>query len=92
MFFRAGQGQPGDSDAVDARSGTIHWQERGIEEATFVSANQKLMALDRDGDLMIAQPVSPQVSVAAKAPLLATLSWTPPCSSGHSLYIRDRRT
>jgi hypothetical protein len=44
--------------AVDVRSGTIHWQQRSIEKATFVWADNKLVTLDQDGNLMIAYPSS----------------------------------
>jgi len=78
--------------AVEVRSGKIHWQERSIEKATFVWADQKLITLDQDGTLMIAHPSPQGFKIAAKAPLLSRLSWTPPVLVGTRLYIRDRRT
>jgi outer membrane protein assembly factor BamB len=78
--------------AVDARSGKIHWQERSIEKATFVWADQKLITLDQDGNLMIAYPSPEGFKIAAKASLLTKLSWTPPVLVGTRLYIRDRRS
>jgi hypothetical protein len=77
--------------AVDARTGKIYWQERSIEKATFVWADQKLITLDQDGTLMIAYPTIQGFKIAAKAPLLSSLSWTPPVLVGTRLYIRDRR-
>lgn len=77
--------------AVDIRSGKIHWQERSIQKATFVWADQKLITLDQDGNLMIAHPSPQGFKIAAKAPLLSHLSWTPPVLVGTRLYIRDRR-
>jgi hypothetical protein len=78
--------------AIDARSGKIHWQERSIEKATFVWADNKLITLDQDGSLLIAYPSPQGFKVAAKAPLLTSLAWTPPVLVGTRLYIRDRRT
>lgn len=68
------------------------WQERSIEKATFVRADGKLITLDQDGNLMIAYPSPQGFRIAAKAPLLSRLSWTPPVLVGSRLYLRDRRT
>jgi outer membrane protein assembly factor BamB len=91
-FSSGGKGSQAILSAVDVRSGKIHWQERSIEKATFVWADQKLIALDQDGNLMIAHPSPQRFTIAAKAPLLTHLSWTPPVLVGTRLYIRDRRT
>jgi outer membrane protein assembly factor BamB len=91
-FSSGGKGSQAILSAVDARSGKIYWQERSIEKATFVWADQKLITLDQDGNLMIAYPSQQGFKIAAKAPLLTNLSWTPPALVGTRLYIRDRRS
>lgn len=91
-FSSGGKGSQAILSAVDARTGTIHWQERSIEKATFVWADQKLITLDQDGNLMIAHPSPQGFKILAKAPLLSHLSWTPPVLVGTRLYIRDRRS
>jgi outer membrane protein assembly factor BamB len=91
-FSSGGKGSQAILSAVDARSGKIHWQERSIEKATFVWADRKLITLDQEGTLMIAHPSPQGFKIAAKAPLLTRLSWTPPVLVGTRLYIRDRRT
>lgn len=91
-FSSGGKGSQAILSAVDVRSGTIHWQERSIEKATFVWADQKLITLDQDGNLMIAHPSPHGFKIVAKAPLLSHLSWTPPVLVGTRLYIRDRRS
>ena len=91
-FSNGGKGSQAILSAVDVRSGTIHWQQRSIEKATFVWADQKLITLDQDGNLMIAHPTSKDFKISAKAPLLARLSWTPPVLVGTRLFIRDRKT
>jgi outer membrane protein assembly factor BamB len=90
-FSSGGKGSQAILSAVDARSGKIHWQERSIEKATFLWADQKLITLDQDGNLMIAHPSPQAFRISAKAPLLSSLSWTPPVLVGTRLYIRDRR-
>ena len=91
-FSSGGKGSQAILSAVDARSGRILWQERSIEKATFVWADQKLITLDQDGNLMIAHPSPQGFKIVAKAPLLTNLSWTPPALVGTRLYIRDRRS
>ena len=91
-FSSGGKGSQAILSAVDVRSGTIHWQERSIQKATFVWADGKLITLDQDGNLMIAYPSTQGFKITAKAPLLTNLSWTPPALVGTRLYIRDRRT
>jgi outer membrane protein assembly factor BamB len=91
-FSSGGKGSQAILSAVDARSGTILWQERSIEKATFVWADQKLITLAQNGTLMIAHPSPEGFKIAAKAELLSSLSWTPPVLVGTRVYIRDRRT
>lgn len=91
-FSSGGKGSQAILSAVDVRSGKIHWQERSISKATFVWADQKLITLDQDGNLMIAHPSPQGFRIVAKAPLLTHLSWTPPALVGTRVYLRDRRT
>ena len=91
-FSSGGKGSQAILSAVDARRGTIHWQQRGIEKATFVYADRKLIALDQDGNLMIAYPSAQGFKIAAKTPMMSRLSWTPPVLVGTRLYLRDRAT
>jgi outer membrane protein assembly factor BamB len=91
-FSSGGKGSQAILSAVDARTGNIHWQERSIEKATFVWADNKLITLDQSGTLMIAHPSTAGFKIAARAPLLSELAWTPPVLVGTRLYLRDRRT
>ena len=60
--------------------------------ATFVWADDKLITLDQSGALMIAYPSTTGFKIAAKAPLLTEIAWTPPVLVGTRLYMRDRRS
>lgn len=90
-FSSGGKGSQAILSAVDARSGKIHWQERSIQKATFVWADNKLITLDQDGNLMIAHPSPTGFTISATASLLTNLSWSPPTLVGTKLYIRDRK-
>jgi outer membrane protein assembly factor BamB len=91
-FSSGGKGSQAILSAVDVRTGKIHWQERSIEKATFVWADRKLITLDQAGNLMIAHPSPQGFKIAAKAPLLTQLAWTPPVLVGTRAYLRDRRS
>jgi len=56
------------------------------------SPDGKLITLDQDGYLMLADPSPKGFKVAAKSKLLTNLSWTPPVLVGTRLYLRDRKT
>ena len=90
-FSSGGKGSVAIFTAVDFSSGKVLWQDRGIAKATFVWADQKLITLNGDGDLMIVHPTPQGFKVASKASLLTSLAWTPPVLVGSRLYIRDRR-
>jgi len=91
-FTSGGKGSQAILSAVDAASGKILWQERSIEKATFVWADNKLITLDQDGKLLLANPSPKGFQVTASAQLLSNLSWTPPALVGTTLYLRDRKT
>jgi outer membrane protein assembly factor BamB len=91
-FSSGGKGSVAIFTAVDVRSGKILWQDRGIAKATFVWADQKLITLDGEGNLMLVHPAPEGFKVAAKAQLLTSLAWTPPVLVGSRLYLRDRRS
>ena len=55
-------------------------------------ADGKLITLDQSGALMIAYPSTSGFKIAAKAPLLSEIAWTPPVLVGTRLYMRDRRS
>jgi outer membrane protein assembly factor BamB len=90
-FTSGGKGSQAILSAVEAASGKILWQERSIQKATFVWADGKLITLDQDGNLMLANPSPKGFDVVAKAKLLNNLSWTPPVLVGTKVYLRDRR-
>lgn len=91
-FSSGGKGSQAILSAVDVKDGTIRWQQRSIEKATFVWADGKLVTLDQDGNLMIAHPSPQGFKITATAPLLSRLSWTPPVVVGTRAYLRDRRS
>jgi hypothetical protein len=66
------------------------WQKR-ICETQLLAADGKLILLDEDGTLALAEAAL-RVSVLAQASVLENLSWTPPTLAGTKLYPRDVAT
>lgn len=91
-FTSGGKGSQAILSAVDAAKGNILWQERSIQKATFVWADGKLITLDQDGALMLANPSPKGFQIVAKAELMTSLSWTPPVLVGTKAYLRDRKS
>ncbi|MBI2690291.1 MAG: PQQ-binding-like beta-propeller repeat protein [Acidobacteria bacterium] len=91
-FSSGGKGSVAVLSAVDIATGKIHWQDRVISKASFVWADNKLITLDQDGNLMLAQPSPQGFQVLAKAEVLTNLAWTPPVLAGSRLYLRDRKS
>jgi hypothetical protein len=90
-FTSGGKGSQPILTAIDVSNGNILWQERSIEKATFVWADDKLLTLDGSGTLMIAHPSPKEFRITARAALLTSLAWTPPTLVGTRAYIRDRK-
>lgn len=77
--------------AVDVKTGEVAWRKRGFNRTHFLHADGKVVLLDEEGDLAIAD-VSPEgIEVHAKAHVLERNAWTPPTLVGTRLYLRNRK-
>ena len=91
-YGSSGDFGPAFLSAVDMKTGKIVWQDRSFSRTQLLYADGKMILLDEDGNLGLAE-VSPQgIKVLARAPVLQNLSWTPPTLAGTTLYVRDRKT
>lgn len=77
--------------AVNVKTGKIAWRDRTIARASLVSAEGRLIILDEDGRLLLAEPTAEGLKVRAKAELLNSNAWTVPTLAGTRLYVRDRK-
>lgn len=75
---------------IDMKTGNIIWQSRDFSRSTFLYADKKLIILDEDGNLGLAEPTASGLNVIAKAPILSKIAWTTPTLVGTKLYVRDR--
>ena len=68
------------------------WQDRGFSHAMLLHAGNRMLILDEDGTLGLAE-VSPKALVVhSRAEILHGPAWTPPTLIGSTLYVRDRHT
>ena len=89
-FSSGGKGSQAILSAVDVRSGKIHWQERSIEKATFVWADQKLITLDQDGNADDRAPVAAGVQDRGEgAAALVACRGRRRCWSARALHSRS---
>lgn len=76
--------------ALDLRSGTTAWKERGWSRAHLLYADGKVILLDEDGNLVLAGVSPAGMTVHARAEVLTGRSWTAPTLVGTTLFLRDR--
>ena len=67
------------------------WRDRAVSRATLLGVGDKLIILDEDGNLALATPSTPGLTVHAKAAVLSHTAWTAPTLVGTTLYLRDRQ-
>jgi hypothetical protein len=92
LYFSSGYNGPTFLTCVNIRTGQIAWQERGFAKAQLLWADGKLIVTDQDGTLALVEASPAAYRVLAQAPVLQSISWTPPTLVGRTLYLRDRRS
>jgi outer membrane protein assembly factor BamB len=90
LYGTSGDFGPAFFGAVDIRTGEVAWQERGFSRANLVHADGKLVILDEDGQLALAEVSATGLNRLASTKLFTTTAWTVPTLVGTTLYARDR--
>lgn len=78
--------------AINARTGKISWRERGFKKSMMIHADNKLIILDEDGLLSLAEATPESYKLLSKVELLKNVAWTIPTLVGKTLYVRDKET
>ena len=73
---------------LDAASGEERWRQR-FARSTFLRVGDRLLALNEDGDLMLARLGADGLAVEGRHRVLTYNAWTAPTWSGGRLYLRD---
>jgi outer membrane protein assembly factor BamB len=92
IYGSSGDFGPAFFTAVEAKTGTILWQDRSFAKASFLYADGKFIILDEDGNLALATASPTGLKVHSKIEVLKNLAWTVPTLVGTRLYLRDRKT
>jgi outer membrane protein assembly factor BamB len=92
IYGSSGDFGPAPLTAVDAKTGDVLWQDRTFSKANFVYADGKLIVLDEDGNLALAQVAPEGLKVVSRVPLLTKNAWTAPSLAGTRLFVRDRKS
>lgn len=91
VYGSSGDFGPAFFTAINARTGEVAWQDRGLQRASFIFADGKFIIIDEDGTLALATPFPGGLNIEAKASVLKNRAWTAPTLVGTRLYIRDRQ-
>jgi len=78
--------------AFDPSTGKVLWTEEGFGMATLIAADDKLLAMKVDGELLLIQPSPEKYQPLAKTQIADDLFQALPALSAGRFYVRDRRT
>ena len=92
IYGTSGDFGPTPLTALDVKTGQVLWRDRNLAKAELLYAGDRFIALDEDGQLIMATPTPTGLKMLAKFDLLEHNAWTPPTLVGTTLYIRDRKT
>src|SRR5918993_544556 len=92
VYGSSGDFGPAFFAAVNVKTGEIAYQDRSFPKSNLVLADGKLIILDEDGNLALANATPTELKVISKVSVLKNLAWTVPTLVGTKLYLRDRHT
>ena len=92
VYLSIGYDGPVFMAAVELKTGTIKWRDRGFAKAQLLYADGKIILADQDGTLALCRVSPEKFEVLSKAAVLESIAWTPPTLVGTRLYVRDRKT
>jgi outer membrane protein assembly factor BamB len=92
VYGSSGDFGPAPLTALDVKTGRLLWQDRAFSKATLLYADDKLIALDEDGNLGLAKISPGGLKVLSRVSVLRSNAWTAPSLAGTTFYVRDRRT
>ncbi len=77
--------------AVDIRTGTILWRERGFAQANLLRTRSGTLLLDENGELALLDLGPAGMQIRSRATVLNSRVWTPPTLAGTTLYVRGAK-
>ena len=90
IYGSSGDFGPAPMTAIEVKTGKILWQDRALPKANFIVADGKLIVLDEDGVVALAEVSAQGLKIVSRAQVLSNRAWTAPALIGTKLYARDR--
>lgn len=85
-------GPPANLRCFDAATRKVHWTQPGFGYATLIHADDKLLIMKTNGELVLAKPSTTRYEPLASARILGGTARALPALSNGLLYVRDERT
>jgi outer membrane protein assembly factor BamB len=89
VFGSTGTTSPAFMTAINIRTGEVAWKKRGFAKANCVEADGRLLILDENGVLYLAEATPEELIVRAEAKILDRFAWSVPTIVGQTMYVRD---
>jgi len=77
--------------AVKIETGEVVWQDRRLGRASCLYVDGKVLALQEDGQLMLASLSPEELTIHSTAKLFDGRGWTAPTLVGNRMYVRNRK-
>ena len=91
VYGSSGDFGPAFLTAMNLETGEATWRERGFKKMNGVYADGKMIFLDEDGVLALAQVTPERFKLLSRCQLTERISWTVPTLVDTTLYVRDRK-
>lgn len=92
VYGSSGDFGPAFLAALHLPTGEIAFRQRGLTKANLLSAGDgRLLILDEDGQLALAEASPEGMEILAQAKVLERTAWTVPTLVGERLYLRNRK-
>ena len=84
-------GQTASLRCVEARSGKVRWEETGVGMAHLIVADQKLLVLRTNGELLLLRPTPRKYTELGRHRLSNAITRALPALASSRIYVRDTR-
>ena len=93
VYGSSGDFGPAFLAALHLPTGKVTLRQRGFSKANLLGVGEnRLLILDEDGQLALAEASPRAIKVLAQAKVLERTAWTVPTLVGERLYLRNRQT
>lgn len=77
---------------IDLQTGKVLWRERGFGVCNYVAIGDRVVLLDENGKLAVAEPNDSGLNISQQHQVLnAPKVWTVPTIVGNQLFVRDQK-